>query len=313
MEQEVIHVEPVPVVENPGSEFCQLAEVFIEAMDVGENSRKTYRRALKAYFVWVCQSGLGDRLDNLNRLDILDYKAELGRTKRVSSANLYFFIVKMFYGWLEKNKVYQDITRDIKGFKKTPGHAKDSLTAEQVCSILEGFDRSTPAGTRDYAIVNLMARTGLREIEVARVRVGDIREESGVSVLWVQGKGRSEADAFVVLLPAALEPIQAWLALAGLPNEEPLFPCCSPQNRGGHMTSRSISRIAKEAMRRVGIDSDRITPHSLRHTAISLAIAGGASLTQAQAMARHSSPNTTMVYFHNVNRVKDAAERCVNF
>jgi len=66
-------------------------------------------------------------------------------------------------------------------------------------------------------------------------------------------------------------------------------------------------------MRRVGINSERLTPHNLRHTAISLAIAGGATLVQAQAMARHSSPNTTMIYFHNVNRIRDAAEKCVNF
>ena len=38
-----------------------------------------------------------------------------------------------------------------------------------------------------------------------------------------------------------------------------------------------------------------------------------ASLAQAQAMARHASPNTTMIYFHNINRVQDAAEKCVNF
>jgi integrase len=79
------------------------------------------------------------------------------------------------------------------------------------------------------------------------------------------------------------------------------------------MTSRAISKIVKTAMRRAGFDSDRLTPHSLRHTAISLAIAGGASLAQTQAMARHASPNTTMLYFHNVQRVSEAAEKCVNF
>jgi integrase/recombinase XerC/integrase/recombinase XerD len=66
-------------------------------------------------------------------------------------------------------------------------------------------------------------------------------------------------------------------------------------------------------MRDVGIDSERLTPHSLRHTAVSLAIAGGASLIQAQAMARHSNPRTTVIYFHNFNSVKDTAEECMRF
>ncbi len=313
MEQAVMHVEPVLVVENPGSDLCRVAEVFINAMDVGVSSRMTYRRALKAFFCWVSQAGLGDRLDSLKREDMFEYRDDLGRTKRVATANLYFFIVRSFYDWMEKHKIHKDITRDIKSFKKKPGHAKDCLTIEQVRETLERFDRSTPVGLRDYAIVNLMARTGLREIEISRAKVGDLRMESDQYVLWVQGKGRSEADEFVVLVPAALNPVQAWLAVAGLSADSPLFPCCSHQNRGGHITTRSISRIVKEAMRRAGMDSDRLTPHSLRHTAISLAIAGGASLAQAQAMARHSSPNTTMVYFHNVNRIRDAAEKCVNF
>ena len=188
------------------------------------------------------------------------------------------------------------------------------MTVEQLRSVLGGLDRSTPKGQRDYAIVNLMARTGLRDIEVARARVSDLRRQENASVLWVQGKGRSESDAFVLLVPETLRPVREWMgSYMELPPDGPLFPALVGRNKGCHMTSRSISRIVKRAMRRVGIDSDRLTPHSLRHTAISLAIEGGASLVQVQAMARHSKPETTMVYFHNASRILKAAEKCVNF
>ncbi len=63
----------------------------------------------------------------------------------------------------------------------------------------------------------------------------------------------------------------------------------------------------------MGLDSKRLTAHSLRHTAITLSIKGGASLQQAQAMARHSDPKTTMIYFHNLNRLQAGAERFINF
>lgn len=177
-----------------------------------------------------------------------------------------------------------------------------------------GIDRNTQTGKRNYAIVNLMARTGLRVIEVARATMNDIRQESGETVLWVHGKGRTEKDDFVVLVQAAMEPIQEWLnAQTAVSPDAPLFPSLSRRNRGKHLTTCAISRIVKHAMRNVGIDSERLTPHSLRHTAVSLAIAGGASLAQAQAMARHTNPRTTMIYFHNFKRVKDAAEKCVQF
>lgn len=61
------------------------------------------------------------------------------------------------------------------------------------------------------------------------------------------------------------------------------------------------------------MDDSRITAHSLRHTAITLSIKGGASLQQAQAMARHTDPKTTLVYFHNLARVEAGAEKHIKF
>jgi integrase/recombinase XerC/integrase/recombinase XerD len=66
-------------------------------------------------------------------------------------------------------------------------------------------------------------------------------------------------------------------------------------------------------MRAVGLDDSRLTAHSLRHTAISLSILGGASLQQAQAMARHSDSKTTLVYFHNLERISLGAEKFIKF
>ena len=63
----------------------------------------------------------------------------------------------------------------------------------------------------------------------------------------------------------------------------------------------------------MGLDDSRLTAHSLRHTAISLSIQGGASLQQAQAMARHSDSKTTLVYFHNLERISLGAEKFIQF
>jgi len=313
MELNLTRCETTHIVEQ-SADLCCLADAFIASRDVVHASRMTYRRALKAFFEWISSSGRGERINQLTRFDILAYKEELGCTKSVATANMYLFMVSSFFRWLEENRITLDITRGIRQFKKHSGHAKDCLTAEQLRSILDGIDRDTPKGKRDYAIINLMARTGLRDIEISRAKLSDLREQSDSTILWVHGKGRAEADAFVLLVTEALSPIREWLGTyVELPADGPLFPSLVGHNKGGHMTSRSISRIVKHAMRRVGINSDRLTPHSLRHTAISLAVEGGASLEQTQAMARHASPNTTMVYFHNASRIQKAAEKCVNF
>ena len=84
------------------------------------------------------------------------------------------------------------------------------------------------------------------------------------------------------------------------------------RNRGGRMTTRSISRIAKQAMREQGIDSPRLTAHSMRHTAVTLALLGGATVQETQAMARHASVTTTMRYAHNLDRAEAKAEHSVD-
>lgn len=296
-------------------DLCRLADVFIASLDVSDSSRWTYRRALKAFFDWISSTGRGDRLASLTKFDILAYKDYLVRNKLPATTNLYLLVTQKLFSWLADQGISVDIGKGIKSLKKTGGHKKDCLTVEQVRAVLAGIDRNTPAGKRDFAMVNLMARTGLREIEIARARVGDIREESGQFVLWVHGKGRTEKDEFVVLVEDAVLPIRAWLKTSQEPvsSDTPLFPSLSRRNRGKQLTSNGVSRIVKDTMRQAGIVSDRLTPHSLRHTAVSLAVAGGASLAQAQAMARHADPRTTMIYFHNLNRIRDAAEKCVRF
>ncbi|MGN9065310.1 tyrosine-type recombinase/integrase, partial [Collinsella sp. HCP28S3_B9] len=62
----------------------------------------------------------------------------------------------------------------------------------------------------------------------------------------------------------------------------------------------------------LGHMSERLTTHSFRHSAVTFALLGGASLQQAQALARHTNLTTTMVYAHNVDRVSQAPERFVD-
>jgi integrase/recombinase XerD len=307
-------VTPLPAY-NGLPDLCKFADAFAATLDVSDSSRWTYRRALKAFFDWVSNTGRGDRLVRLARFDILAYKDYLMKNVQPATTNLYLLVVQKLYVWLDEQRICADIGKGVKHLKKANGHKRDCLTAEQVRAVLAGIDRNTPAGKRDFAMVNLMARTGLREIEISRLMVGDIREETGESVLWVHGKGRSEKDEFVVVIEATMVPIQEWLKSRQQPvsADAPLFPSLSRRNYGKQLTSNGVSRIVRNAMRRAGIVSDRLTPHSLRHTAVSLAIAGGASLAQAQAMARHADPRTTMVYFHNLNRIRDAAEKCVRF
>lgn len=297
-----------------------LIERFVSSQDVFQNSRETYKRELRQFMGWLqnTEDKYGDnrmaKLRNweLGREDILAYKKDLEETYSSYTVNSYLTAVRKFFDWLDREIGYQNPVEDVKGLKQPKGHSKDSLTPGQVREALKSIDRDSLKGKRDYALFNLMVRTGLRVIEIARAEVKDLSQKSGEPVLWIQGKGRTEKDDFVVLTPEAERPLRDYLSERIEPEAEtPLFVSLSNRNYGESMTTRSISRVIKNILQDINLDSERFTAHSLRHTAITLAIQGGADLHQAQAMARHSDPKTTERYFHNLNRITEGAEKCI--
>jgi len=298
---------PVELSPLPDAESLTLA--FLSAQDIKASSRETYQRALRQFFLWLKKSGK----TNPDRSAILEYKASL-RDRGLSSYSLavYIVAVRRFFEWCEGMKYYPNIARGIKTAKNSHGFKKDPLTIEQLKALLAVIDRRTLAGLRDYALLNLLVRTGLRTIEVIRADIEDVRQQGGEALLWIQGKGADSKDQFVLLTPDTLQPIYDYLGARGETKTGPLFASISDRNNGERLTTRTIRRIVKERFRAIGIDSNRLTAHSLRHTAITLSLKAGATIQEAQALGRHASINTTLIYAHNIDRLKNAPERMID-
>jgi integrase/recombinase XerD len=285
-------------------------EAFLAECDATPKTVDTYRHALRCFRRWLDAEGL-EPLE-VTRDAVLAYKRDLAGTKSAATVNAYLTAVRAFYRWTEAKRVYPNVAAGVKGVKVSRASAKDALTPAQAVRVLQ------PAGDglealRDYAMVNLMLRRGLRTVEVSRANVGDIRQTGGKAVLYVQGKGYADKGEIVVLSDDVLSPIHAYLAARGpVSDSDPLFAGVGNRNKGGRMTTRSVSRIAKDAMTDAGVCSPRLTAHSLRHTAVTFALMAGATVQEAQAMARHSDISTTMVYAHNLDRLKGSAETAVD-
>lgn len=284
-------------------------ELFLQSLDVKERSRDTYRKSLKHYFLWLQESGRS----GTDRADILAYKESLLDQYTAATTSTYITAVRLFYLYLEAEKILPNIAGGIKGAKAPQGFRKDCLTISQAKKILATIPKESLEGLRNYAIVNLLIRTGLRTVEIIRANVEDIRQTAGEVLLYVQGKGRDEKDAYVILTESTYQPILDYLNARGKTSpQDPLFTSESNRNQNGRLTTRSISKIAKDSLVAAGINSDRITAHSLRHSAITFSLMGGATVQEAQALARHSSINTTMIYAHNLDRISHAPERKID-
>lgn len=284
---------------------------FINSLDIRSSSKHTYQRQLKEFVGWYAQTGSPE----LNREQILRYKDYL-KTKRALAAftiSGYLTAVRRFFEWLEESGLHTNSARGIKGPSRKRGFRKDALTIEQAKMILKSINRRTLSGKRDFALINLMIRTGLRTIEIARALREDMRQQGGETVLFIHGKGRDAKDELVLLTEQTLDPITEYLYARGsVKDSDPLFASHSTKNFGCSLTTRSVSRIVKTVLRKVNLDDSRLTAHSLRHTAITFSLLGGATPQEARLMARHADINTTLIYAHNINRIKQAPEKKID-
>ena len=309
MERTIVKINKEAVTANArGSRWEELLAAFIATQDVRESSRRLYARTLKLYFEWIEEEG--KRLSELSRTDLLEYKDSLF-AKGLSSLSVSNYItpLRKFYEWAEAEKLYPNIAKGLKTPPRKQAFKKQHLTDEEGKALLAHFQEE---GLRNYAIVNLMLRTGLRTIEVVRANVGDITFKGGRRIMRVWGKGRSERDEFVILTEKAYEPIAQYLATRkGAKAGEPLFSADSHRNTGERLTTRTISGICKRGLQAIGLDGREYTAHSLRHTtAVSILLQGG-NISEAQAVLRHASPTTTQIYTESIKedmRLRNSTE-----
>ena len=276
-----------------------LVATFISTQDVKESSRTLYTRTLTQYFNWLASTGRLERFLTLTRQDILEYKDSLlSANLSALTVSSYIVAVRKFYEWAEAEKKYPNIAKGIKTPRRKQAFKKQHLTDEKSKELLQHFHTMS---LRDYAIVNLMLRTGLRTIEVVRADVGDITYKGNKRVLRIWGKGHTEKDDFVVLTDSAYEPIKTYLETRkGAKAGEPLFTSASHNNYGERLTTKTISTLCKEGLKAIGLDGREFTAHSLRHTTAVAILKHGGSITDVQDVLRHTSPATSQIYTESV-------------
>ena len=290
----------------------ELVDRFIGAQDIRQSSKLLYRRTLKQYFNWVKNKNY--LLSEIARPQLLEYKEELLNSNLSSlTVGSYITSVRRFYEWAEANKYYPNVAKGIKTPIRKQQFKKQPLLPEQATALLSYYQDKA---LRDYTIINLLLRTGLRTIEVIRVNINDIIFKGSQRVLLIQGKGRDERDNFVILTEKAYQPIAEYLATRGKVNSsEPLFTSTSNNSKGERLTTRTISYIAKEGLKAIGLNEKSFTAHSLRHTTAVNILRGGGSLEQAQMTLRHSNPATTQIYTATLNeerRLQNSGEALID-
>jgi site-specific recombinase XerD len=298
-------------------------------------TRRAYASDLRAFGVWAQTRGITS-LCEVTRRHLLDWRDEMRATGGYAAATIArrLSCVRQLMeagaadGWLPGGNP----AKYVKPFRVpgvSPRHALDHPAAR---ALLAQPDRETLLGARDYAILCVLLYLGLRRSEVADLTLAALGTDRSHVTLRVCGKG--EKVRVLPVPPVAHEAIRAYLAISGRAETatpiEPLFVATRANQHTaltrsegqalvaattpatGHvMTARflddeTIWRRVRYYARKAGLTG--LDAHTLRHTALSQAIEGGATLHQTQVMAGHADPKTTTRY---LTRMRDLDESAV--
>jgi len=172
-------------------------------------------------------------------------------------------------------------------------HLPTYLSAEQVQNVLNSCDRATAIGRRDYAILTMLAKLGLRANEVASLTLDDIDWRCGQICVCAKGRQR-------VVMP--MPPDVGAAVVAYLRDGRPKSSCrrlflrtLAP--RIGFASSYAITMIAKTALERAGIRGfAHQGAHLFRHSLATELLKSGATLSEIGQLLRHKSHDTTRIY-----------------
>lgn len=243
----------------------------------------------------------------------------------------YLRSVGQLFKWTAANGLYPDIAANIHAPKVTHDtHKKEALQPADVFTIEQSIaagaerksktaaeaekdtagrmERATEQGKRLFAMYLLAVNAGLRTVELSRANVKDLEIKNGNACLYVWGKGHSEPDAKKPLAPAVYEALQDYLrSRSDKPTgSSPLFVATGNRSGGKRIEARTIGQMLKRAMIEAGYNSERITAHSLRHTAGTNVMEITGDLYAAQRYMRHNNPATTEIYLHNNTEKQEA-------
>ena len=256
---------------------------------VSANTLDAYRRDLARYLRMVDRPGP----DHIRRDDIQDFlsrMADEGISAR--SAARCLTTVRGFHRFLQLDGLSMiDPTIAIetpRGWKRLP----KTLSGDEVESLLNQPDRSTPQGLRDTAMLEVLYATGLRVSELTGLRLRDVNLER--AFLLVLGKGSKER--VVPFGEVAARSLQRYLSgarsllLKGAESDA-LF----VSSRRRQITRQMFWVRLRHYVRKAGIQK-QVSPHTLRHSFATHLLDNGADLRSVQAMLGHADISTTQIY-----------------
>ena len=274
----------------------QFANYLRLERSLSDNSIQAYARdvAKLKQFLDICNLEINpQRITTSIIQDFLKYLGELEMSAYSQSRILSG--IRSFYKFLEYEEILTENPAELVESPKLGRKLPDTLNIFEIEKLFEAVDLSTPEGTRNRAILEVLYSSGLRVTELINLKMNQLYFDIGF--LRVLGKGNKErlvpiGKSALKYLKIYLEEIRCSINIQkGYENFVFL------NRRGQGLTRVMIFTIIKNLVKITGIEK-KVSPHTFRHSFATHLVEGGADLRAVQEMLGHESITTTEIYTH---------------
>ncbi|MCJ7839401.1 site-specific tyrosine recombinase XerD [Lederbergia sp. NSJ-179] len=281
---------------------------FIHFMTVekglSQNTIDSYKRDLKRYLQYLQQVEQLQTLNDVSRIHIIQFLAFLKKEgKSGKTLARHIASIRAFHQFLLRDRV---VDHDPSVHVETPKMERklpQVLSFQEVETLLDTPDLTTPYGIRDKAMIELLYATGIRVSELINLNLDHVHLTMG----FVRCVGKGDKERIIPLGHMASDSVEHYLQESrpilrkSKYKTEALF----LNHHGNRLTRQGFWKIIKRLAVDAQIEKD-LTPHTLRHSFATHLLENGADLRAVQEMLGHVDISTTQIYTHvTKTRLKD--------
>ena len=263
---------------------------------LSDNSVQAYMRDIKKLIAYSEEQDPQLKADKIEYNDLSAFLVWLNKTKTGATSQARIVSgIRAFFKYLEMEEVIKINPSELLETPRLARKLPDTLSIEEIDSLIAAIDLSKPDGERNKAIIETLYSCGLRVSELTNLLISNLFTEIG----FIKVTGKGDKERMVPIGSSAIKQIKNYRE--SLRNhleieqghEDFLF-----LNQKGRKLSRVyIFQLIKELAMKSGIKK-RISPHTFRHSFATHLIEGGADLRAVQEMLGHESITTTEIYTH---------------
>lgn len=282
----------------------QLVEEFLNRLYGSNKSKQTiinYKADLKRYLEFLDgQSVVDVDLQKLEEYTVYLRNATYGDDKHYSDSTIARRVssVRSFYNYLRvRGIVEKDPTQDLEMPTQTQGFEPSFIEEDMIRKLVNSTKGETHE-VRDRLILSIFVTTGMRLSELQGLNKEDI---DGTVIQILKGKGNKNRRAYIS--DKLADEIQKYIEEQGTQDRSPLF----LSQKNSRLSVRAIQKTVKKYINKIGLDTDKFSTHSLRHSFASTMLQKGVNIVAIQESLGHSSLETTQKYAHTLDSTRQKA------